>query len=643
MVARDGIEPPTPAFSGPRSTTELSGLGITLVIGDRQEPPCVTIYICRPGLCQGSLLLARNQQRKRILSIAIPRHTANSFLSRYPVSSLIARTFMLSRIRSLAPASIALLFVVVAPAQTQFNSATKTSATAATPREQRATHAFNAAKQSPLELTAFLARLPKGADLHMHLSGAIYAETFLKNAAADGLCVSPATMSFFKPAATTRSIPPQPVCGDGNVRADSAFKDQKLYDALVDSFSMRSFVPSSGTSGHDQFFATFDRFNAIDISHIGEWLDEVATRAAAQNEQYLEIMETPAFADVAKISSRIEWPATPSDPALNRTGDATGTAREDLSHLRDVLLAAGLRDEVAIDRKQLDDALDARDKIENCGRPNARIACSVKIRFLYQVLRAFPPQQVFAQTLLAFEVASQDPRVVGINLVQPEDAYMPMSEYHRQMLMIDYLHSIYPKVHISLHAGELAPGLVPPDGLRFHIREAVDLGHAERIGHGVDVMYENDPQSLLKEMAARHIMVEINLTSNDVILGVVAPWHPLPSYRAAGVPIALSTDDEGVSRIDLTHEYTRAALEFNLSYLDLKTSARTSLEHSFLPGASLWQRPDVFTQTVPACAGQPLGAANPTPKCLSFLQSSEKAAEQWQLEHRYDLFESSLP
>jgi adenosine deaminase len=535
------------------------------------------------------------------------------------------------------------LFVVVAPAQTQFNSATKTSATAATPREQRATHAFNAAKQSPLELTAFLARLPKGADLHMHLSGAIYAETFLKNAAADGLCVSPATMSFFKPAATTRSIPPQPVCGDGNVRADSAFKDQKLHDALVDSFSMRSFVPSSGTSGHDQFFATFDRFNAIDISHIGEWLDEVATRAAAQNEQYLEIMETPAFADVAKISSRIEWPATPSDPALNRTGDATGTAREDLSHLRDVLLAAGLRDEVAIDRKQLDDALDARDKIENCGRPNARIACSVKIRFLYQVLRAFPPQQVFAQTLLAFEVASQDPRVVGINLVQPEDAYMPMSEYHRQMLMIDYLHSIYPKVHISLHAGELAPGLVPPDGLRFHIREAVDLGHAERIGHGVDVMYENDPQSLLKEMAARHIMVEINLTSNDVILGVVAPWHPLPSYRAAGVPIALSTDDEGVSRIDLTHEYTRAALEFNLSYLDLKTSARTSLEHSFLPGASLWQRPDVFTQTVPACAGQPLGAANPTPKCLSFLQSSEKAAEQWQLEHRYDLFESSLP
>jgi len=220
---------------------------------------------------------------------------------------------------------------------------------------------------------------------------------------------------------------------------------------------------------------------------------------------------------------------------------------------------------------------------------------------------------------------------------------MAMSEYHRQMLMLDYLHSVYPTVHISLHAGELAPGLVPPNGLRFHIREAVDLGHAERIGHGVDIMYENEPQALLKEMADRHILVEINLTSNDVILGVSTNHHSLPAYRAAGVPVALSTDDEGVSRIDLTHEYTRAAIDFHLDYLDLKNMARASLEHSFLPGPSLWQQPDTFTRTIPDCAGQPLGAAKPPSKCLTFLNSSEKAAQQWELEHRYDLFESNLP
>jgi adenosine deaminase len=536
-----------------------------------------------------------------------------------------------------------LFFASFALAQT----GSKPTHASATPQEQRATRAFDSAKRSPLELTAFLANMPKGGDLHMHLSGAIYAETFIRQAVADTLCYSPATRSLFKPSATTRGLPPQPVCGEGNRRAEDAFKDQKLYDTLVDDFSMRSFVPSAGVSGHDQFFATFARFQALGRAHISEWLDEVATRAAAQNEQYLEVMHTPDFSSAAKLGYSIPWPTTPADPAMNRTGDATGTTRADLAKLRDQLLAGGIREVVEADRKEFNDALDGRNRIENCGTPAATRACSVKIRFLYQVLRGFPPQQVFAQTLVGFEVAqaelqSGNPRVVGINFVMPEDGYLSMSEYHRQMLMLDYLHSVYPKVHISLHAGELAPGLVPPDGLRFHIREAIELGHAERIGHGVDILYENEPQALLKEMALHHIMTEINLTSNDVILEVEKQWHPLPSYRAAGVPVALSTDDEGVSRIDITHEYTRAALDFSLSYLDLKRMARTSLEHSFLPGASLWSQPDNFTTINSACASQPLGSENPAPKCLDFLRSSERAAEQWQLEHRYQQFESSI-
>jgi adenosine deaminase len=198
-------------------------------------------------------------------------------------------------------------------------------------------------------------------------------------------------------------------------------------------------------------------------------------------------------------------------------------------------------------------------------------------------------------------------------------------------------------VHISLHAGELAPGLVPPDGLKFHIREAVELGHAERIGHGVDAMFESDPRALLKEMAEKHVMVEINLTSNDVILGVVPPHHPLPEYREAHVPVALSTDDEGVSRIDLTHEYVRAAMEYGLGYLDLKAMARTSIEHSFLPGESLWEKPDACGKVNGACAGQAVGAVQPTADCLALLKHNQKAAQQWELEHRFAVFEASLP
>ncbi len=92
------------------------------------------------------------------------------------------------------------------------------------------------------------------------------------------------------------------------------------------------------------------------------------------------------------------------------------------------------------------------------------------------------------------------------------------------------------------------------------------------------------PQGLLKELAQKHVMIEINLSSNEGILGMKGAEHPFPIYFAAKVPVALSTDDEGVSRIDLTHEYVRAALDYNLTYENLKQLARTGMEHDFLPG-----------------------------------------------------------
>ncbi len=193
-----------------------------------------------------------------------------------------------------------------------------------------------------------------------------------------------------------------------------------------------------------------------------------------------------------------------------------------------------------------------------------------------------------------------------------------------------------------MHAGEIAPGLVPFEGLCCHIRLAVEEAHAERIGHGVDVIYEDRPHELLKEMAAKHVMVEVNLTSNDVILGISGKNHPLPIYRQFGVPVALSTDDEGVSRIDLTHEYVRAVETYDLKYLDLKQMVRTGIEHSFLPGESLWRAPDNLKQTVNECTPDAPGAEKPTQRCADFLKSSEKAQQQWELERRFLVFEASF-
>ncbi|HYL61178.1 MAG TPA: adenosine deaminase, partial [Candidatus Methylomirabilis sp.] len=263
-------------------------------------------------------------------------------------------------------------------------------------------------------------------------------------------------------------------------------------------------------------------------------------------------------------------------------------------------------------------------------------------RFIYQILRGFPKEQVFAQTLLGFEVAAADPRVVGINMVMPEDAYIPMTDYAEQMRIVRFHHGLYPQVHITLHAGELAPGLVTRVGLCCHVRLAVEEAHAERIGHGVDVMYENDPYALLKVMAEKRVMVEINLTSNDVILGISGRNHPLPIYRKFGVPVALSTDDEGVSRIDLTHEYVRAVESYALRYEDLKQMVRTGIEHSFLPGESLWTDPDAFHKLAGACSGETFESEKLGPSCQEFLQKSEKAQQQAELERRFKVFEATF-
>jgi len=112
-----------------------------------------------------------------------------------------------------------------------------------------------------------------------------------------------------------------------------------------------------------------------------------------------------------------------------------------------------------------------------------------------------PPEQVFAQCLFVFELARHDRRVVGINLVAPEDDPSSLRDYTLHMRMLQYLSTLYPEVKIALHAGELTLGLVPPNELRFHIRQAVEIGKASRIGHGVDIMEEDDAPDLLNEMA----------------------------------------------------------------------------------------------------------------------------------------------
>jgi adenosine deaminase len=192
-------------------------------------------------------------------------------------------------------------------------------------------------------------------------------------------------------------------------------------------------------------------------------------------------------------------------------------------------------------------------------------------------------------------------------------------------------------VHITLHAGELTQDLVPPEDL-FHIRASVERGHAARIGHGVDVMMESNPEGLLREMAEKKVLVEICLTSNDVILNVTGTHHPMPVYLKYGVPIALATDDEGVSRGDIIQEFQRAVETYHLNYSDLKKFARNSLEYSFLPGRSLWWNHSA--RKAKECDRDTPSMKKVSSGCGVFLSANEKARRQWELEKAFAEFES---
>lgn len=472
---------------------------------------------------------------------------------------------------------------------------------------QRTARYMESVRQQPPLLLAFLRGMPKGADLHNHLAGAVYAESLIDYAAANGMCVDRTTAFVMAPPcdSSCERFASKPA-------ASCAYGDQVLYNSLIDAWSMRNWRPEDD-SGHDHFFATFDKFFPAMINHMGDAIAEAAARGAEDHLQYLELMHTADGMAAAQMGAKAGWD-------------------DDFGRLRQKLMDAGMAEVAASTRRQLDLDESRMRAVLKCGEKNANPGCGVTVRYLYQVLRGLPREQVFAQMVLGFELAKRDARFVGLNLVMPEDWYTPMHDFDLHMKMMDYLHGVYPGVHIALHAGELAMELVPPEGLRSHVRESVEVGHAERIGHGADVLHETDAVGLLREMAKHNVLVEICLTSNDVILGVRGKEHPFPTYRQYGVPVALATDDEGVSRIDMTHEFLRAVETYGLSYADLKEMARQSLEHSFLPGASLWTGTKPF-RMVTECSD------TASAECRAFLEKNERARVEWKLEKEFGEFE----
>ena len=485
--------------------------------------------------------------------------------------------------------------------------------------DEKATSArFESIKSQPLKLRHFLSTMPKGGDLHSHLSGAIYAESYLAWAAQDDKCIDLSSLALTSgPCESSEELKPVKEFYPGGPQ-----DVDDLLIRVVDALSVRDYN-LRGLSGHQQFFSTFSRFYQASAGRLGDMLAEVTDRAARQNIGYLELMHSPGM-----IAASIE---------AERKSDLTLPFGQRVSHpaIRQIAKQA---------MAEIDEMEKRRSSLQACNLKNGGASgCSVAVRYLAQVIRTWRPEQVYAQTLLAFMLMELDDRVVGLNFVAPEDHPVSLRDYSRHMNFIKELSQKFEgsNRNIALHAGELSLGLVPPEHLGWHIRDAVEIAGAKRIGHGIDISYDPQMYATLGKMRQREVAVEINLTSNEVILGVSGENHPINIYLEEDVPITISTDDEGVSRIDLTHEYQRAVQTYDLDYQAVKGISRNALQYSFLDGAALFQNPKIGLLTEACATGLPADTGDGS-TCAEFISQSQKATKQWELERRFILFEAAF-
>ncbi|HUQ01731.1 MAG TPA: hypothetical protein VM261_04510 [Kofleriaceae bacterium] len=484
--------------------------------------------------------------------------------------------------------------------------------------EEAASDRFEAILGDPLTLAAFLKGMPKGGDLHNHLSGAVWAETYLTWAQADGDCIN----------TTTHAAVFSNQCGAGTQATPSS---GSFYDAIIRAWSMQDFVEGTET-GHDHFFATFGKFGAVAGAHRFDSIADVLVRAADENQLYVETMFNLGT-NVGSLAASV-WSGAVTVNDLDTFYNQLTTNAQFTTRLNsDVAVVTAAQNGY---RASL-----------GCSGSNPPAACQVGVRFVAQVSRTGGNDQIFGQLVSAYEMASLTSGIVAVNLSSPEDDSRSLNNYELHMSMLGYLHAKYTAtgrspLHVTLHAGEVTPEFLPAGSNHntFHIRRAVEVAHAERIGHGLDILTETDSPGLMTLMRDRGVLVEVCLSSNAQILEVSGAAHPIDEYLQAGVPIALATDDQGVSRSSMAGEYARAALDQDLDYRQLKTVGRQSLQHAFLPGTSLW------TTVLPAvpvtdCAPSDTMALGDPPNitCAAFLATSEKARLQWELERRYLAFE----
>lgn len=389
------------------------------------------------------------------------------------------------------------------------------------------------------ELYRFLFAMPKGGDLHNHLSGSIRSEWFYDLALA---------------------------------QADRGYR----YYTRVRIANCRPYGGNAfGPSPYLLLFVNIQksRFDALDACEQSEYV-ALEDLDAVQKRAWYESMRIDKPYEGRDEFFQTHWQRMGdlySNPYL--TADALVLnmqefGREGLVYLETMIGVLGYLapdgagmspDEVAeIYRERLQDE-DA-------------VATGVEVRLQVSIVRFLPDAEETLRVLYEF-VARNSDLFVAVNMVGRED-----NDKGHPLRFLDTLRELrqrYHSVRLSIHAGEV-------DEPNYHVRDTLLLG-ADRIGHGINLITDPDTMRLMRHGP---YLVEINLVSN-LLLEYVNDYsqHPFPEYLRIGIPVALSTDDRGMWDSNLTDEFFVAVKAYNLSWAELTELSRNSLSYSFAPDA----------------------------------------------------------
>ena len=401
------------------------------------------------------------------------------------------------------------------------------------------------------QLNLFFSKMPKGGDIHHHYSGSIYAETYLDWVEGAGYWIDKNTLKIYKhKTSTSISI--------RELRSDTVLY-RKLLTLWSDKDYQNHYHPQLMPDA--QFFNTFSYFHPISYAYTNTGLMILRERAIKENVSYIETMLT-------SVGYRYKDKSFDENIRKSKSNEVISLLLDKLSSKIDADDAFKKNIKAFIktiekDHEGVDDA-------------------QFMIRYQLFASRNGSPSIVFSALYSAFKAVETSELLVGVNIVGPENGLVALADYNLHMQMFAYLKKKFPNVNRALHAGELTLGMVRPKNLTFHISQALDIAGAQRIGHGVDLPYEEEAIDLLKRIKEKSV-VEINFTSNEFILGVKGRAHPYLIYSAYNVPIVICTDDSGVSRNNLSSEYVLLAIRYKPSYKTVKKYVYNSINYSFLP------------------------------------------------------------